>query len=759
MNNDKAKKCYSGIYPSLAVTNGNGTECGIGALASFGGKLYFITYAASCARGSDDGLYILDKDLNLEKSEKSVGGTPANRFIHEESGQLVIGCYFIDKEGNIRTIDPKKLVGRLTSASYSLDEHEKYVYINTMEDGIYKVNVETLEFTTLRFDRYDLLYNEPERMRLSGNQLPGEHAKGGYVGQGVYVTTNNGIGGALLEWDGKGDPQRRESWNIIDNNKYTEVITADGVNGNFDQEKPLWALGWDKASVLLNVKTKDGWTRFRLPKASYTQDADHGWYTEWPRIRKVGGRYLMCMHGMFWEFPENFSPEAMEGLKPLSRHLKMVADFEDFGGKIVFACDDASVMGNPECGRSESNLWFSDNETIDNLSDTKGFGGAAVHKGFEAGEATEPFYIGGFKKVIMHIQNENPGTTNYHIEGLKTGNIKDFIKIGETGIIEGYKWIDLSECGCDWIRVRAGRNCADTSIYFHLSNEAMPCDEKLVAALHKTGSSEPYSKGQLYTLEGEDMLLGYKTEDGYYTWNGTDEIEKCDNAPEVFLKTEPKHDVKYLENSVMIIDHLGIKRHLPIAEKSAFGREIREVVTERNLLNAGGTIYELPRDDSMGAMKLKPVTSHGLDIYDFNSFRGLLILSGVDKNAEGEHIVDGSGEKLWAGNVDDLWKFGSPYGKGGATVNTHLYPNEAGEPYLFYGYKERSVTLSHDSDEDVTFTLEADYMGDGTYGVYKTFLVKPGEKSVHEFPEEYEAHWMRVRINREAKATALFSYK
>ncbi len=756
---DNGKKNFSGIYPHLAVTNRNGTECGIGAVARFGGKLYFVTYAASCARGGDDGLYIVDSELNMERYDGSLGGTDANRFIHTESGQLIIGCYFIDGEGNIRSLDPKCLIGRLTSTSYSLDEPEKYVYINTMENGIYKVNVETLEFETLRPDRFDLFTDEKGRMESASTQLPGEHAKGGYSAGGAYVTTNNGLGGALLEWCGEGDPSKRESWKVIDRNKYTEVITKDGICGNKDSDAPLWAVGWDEASVLLNVRTEEGWTRLRLPKASYTHDADNGWYTEWPRIRKVAGRYLFCMHGMFWEFPENFALGATCGLKPISRHLKMIVDFEDFDGQIVFACDDASVMENRLSGRSQSNLWFSDNEKIDSLSSPMGFGGCCVHSLFEIGDVTEPFYIGGFENAVIHISTSPTCYTSFYIEGSNTAQDDDFHKICDTGAVSTYTWRDLSECGYSWIRVRLTRNTSDCSVYFHLSNAPTENDEKLTRGLHRVGDKSDYNRGILYPIDSDELILGYKTEDGYFTWNGTDGIEKSDTAPAIFDSIMPSPDTVHLENSIVIVDHLGVKRHLPIAYNTEFSREIREVVTERNLLNVGGTVYELPRESSLGAMRMKPITSHGLEIYDFASYRGMLILSGVDGDAEGEHIISDGGVKLWAGCVDDLWKFGRPIGRGGATVGTLLYPNEAGEPFLFYGYQNRSVELSHDSTETVSFTIEADIMGDGTYVPYERIDVPAGATVCHKFPDVYEAHWMRVRIDKLARATALFEYK
>jgi hypothetical protein len=89
---------YSGIYPHLAVTNMGETECGIGAVVSWNGKLWYITYPANEALGSDDKLYCLDENMKVTTFFGSVGGTHANRMIHCESNQLNIGLYFIDSK-------------------------------------------------------------------------------------------------------------------------------------------------------------------------------------------------------------------------------------------------------------------------------------------------------------------------------------------------------------------------------------------------------------------------------------------------------------------------------------------------------------------------------------------------------------------------------------------------------------------------------------------------------------------------------------
>ncbi|MGC4004141.1 MAG: hypothetical protein QM811_13885 [Pirellulales bacterium] len=91
----------SGIYPHLAMFNGHG-ECVVGAIVPWGGKLWVITYPPHMRTGSNDKLYEIDKDSKQTIRDESVGGTHANRMIHNESKQLIIGPYAIDEQGHVR---------------------------------------------------------------------------------------------------------------------------------------------------------------------------------------------------------------------------------------------------------------------------------------------------------------------------------------------------------------------------------------------------------------------------------------------------------------------------------------------------------------------------------------------------------------------------------------------------------------------------------------------------------------------------------
>ena len=96
----------SGIYPHLAFYNSQG-ECGTGAVVLWAGKLWAITYSPHFPKGSDDKLYEITPNLDINIRFESIGGTPANRMIHNESNQLFIGPYAINDKGNVQAIPYK----------------------------------------------------------------------------------------------------------------------------------------------------------------------------------------------------------------------------------------------------------------------------------------------------------------------------------------------------------------------------------------------------------------------------------------------------------------------------------------------------------------------------------------------------------------------------------------------------------------------------------------------------------------------------
>ena len=117
----------SGIYPQLAMFNHEG-ECGTGAVVPWADRLWVNTYGPHKPLGSTDKLYEITPDLQQIVRPESVGGTPANRMIHAESHQLVIGPYFIDAQRRVRAVLPKFMPGRLTGNARDLTDPANSIY-------------------------------------------------------------------------------------------------------------------------------------------------------------------------------------------------------------------------------------------------------------------------------------------------------------------------------------------------------------------------------------------------------------------------------------------------------------------------------------------------------------------------------------------------------------------------------------------------------------------------------------------------------
>lgn len=243
----------SGIYPHLAFFN-NEQECGTGAVVPWADRLWIVTYAPHSPGGSSDKLYEITPDLELIVRPESIGGTPANRMIHDESQQLFIGPHAIDKDRNVRTIPFSKMFGRPTGNARHLTDPAGKIYAATMEEGIYEIDVKTLAVT-------ELFADEAKKGQPRYADLPGYHGKGLYSGQGLLVYANNGDygedrmtnpaseSGALATWDGKS-----EKFELVRRNQFTDVTGPGGIHGSKNPgTDPIWTVGWDHRSVLLMV--------------------------------------------------------------------------------------------------------------------------------------------------------------------------------------------------------------------------------------------------------------------------------------------------------------------------------------------------------------------------------------------------------------------------------------------------------------------------------------------------------------------------
>lgn len=794
---------YSGIYPHLAYYNSEG-ECGTGAVVNWADRLWVITYGPHLPYGSSDKLYEITSDLQQITRKESVGGTPANRFIHKESNQLFIGPYVIDKERNVKVIPLTEYPGRYTGVARHLSDPANKLYIATMEEGFYEVDVNSLAVKTLYVDGNVMNAHEDDTKANKPNPLlPGAHGKGFYSGQGVVVYSNNGeaderalsdfnlTSGALSEWDG-------ENWKLVRRNQFTEVSGPGGIYGNTVPETdPIWVTGWDARSVLVGVRDKGTWSFYRLPKASNSYDGAHGWNTEWPRIRNVGTDdnpdYLMTMHGMFWRFPKTFSADQTAGIRPRSAYLKVIGDFTRWNDRLVFGCDDSAhkeflnkrkVKGDIEGpGQSNSNLWFTDVDKPDNLGSTTAIGAVWIEDSVESGEVSEPFLFAGWEKRCAWLRNSGKASVNILLEVDENGNnqwqtLKTVnVPAGQSVFIE---FAD-SEKG-EWIRATPDKSVTLSLEFAYTDNERNIENVEIFKGISKI-NDKTSAGALLYGLGDERRALGVLTgtfhgdefvESGYYELDGKMSLEKKkDMKTEELIRTRfaiPQNVISIEESSVLIVDDNNRRWRLPLGNETYKSlidagtlRICREVATERDLFNCMGTFFELPAENADGFAKIRPVSSHNFRIHDYASYRGLLVMSGLnpDEVQHNSHIIRSSDGKamLWVGTIDDLWALGKPVGHGGPWKNTQVSTGEFSDPYLIGFYDKKELILSHDQSSDVTFTLEVNPIGHGEWITYKKINVKAGESLNFNFPDSFQARWIRFSVNKSCKATTFLTYK
>jgi hypothetical protein len=796
---------FSGIYPGLAMYNNEG-ECGTGAVVPFGAKLWVITYAPHWPFGSSDKLYEISPDLQQKVREESIGGTCANRMIHKESNQLFIGPYAIDAKGNVRAIPYSVMPGRHTGTARHLYNPANKIYTATMEEGLYEIDVNTLDVKELYRDAN--FRGEKRGIDVSITKdkanLPGAHGKGLYSGQGVVVYSNNGENskfshskfdveaGVLAEWNGK-------EWTMIRRNQFVEVTGPGGIYGNRKPATdPIWATGWDHKSVLVGVRNAiTGWSFYRLPKASHTYDGAHGWNTEWPRIRDIGTTnkpdYLMTMHGLFWKFPHTFSSNNSLGIRPRSAYLKVIGDYALWNNLVVFGCDDSAqkeflnvrkMKGTLEGpGQSNSNLWFVPANKLNQFGPNTAEGAIWIADSVKAGVFSEPFLFAGWDLRSAWIKNEGSESITFSFDVDKKGNnswstLKTVIVLPGNSVNIVFS---QSESG-EWVRVKTDK---DTKATVHFSytqtDDRITTSDKIFSGISSVQSSESHG-GLLWALGNNRRKLGVLAgqltnnkfeESGYYELDSLMNLVRVEDLTTTSYIREkvaiPKQVVTIDEASVLIVDDRNRRWRLPKGDNkfdaltnNGLLRVCREVATERDLFQCSGTFYELPAENADGFAKIRPVSSHNFRIHDYASYRGMLIMTGIDPQSAigNSHIILSSDKKaaVWAGVIDDLWKLGKPVGKGGPWKNSVVKPGVASDPYLIGFFDKRNLTLNHDLKESVTFNIEVEPIGHGPWMVYKTITVKPGETFKYAFPNGFQSRWIRFVADKNCSATAWLTY-
>ena len=182
---------------------------------------------------------------------------------------------------------------------------------------------------------------------------------------------------------------------------------------------------------------------------------------------------------------------------------------------------------------------------------------------------------------------------------------------------------------------------------------------------------------------------------------------------------------------------------------------IRHAMTERLLMDVHGMFYELPALSYEGKIwGIRPICSHLRVVPDFCHWRGLFVMA----SNQIDHDEGQPQSGLWFGNIDELWSMGKPAGWGGPWWDAPVKAGTVSDPFLMTGFDKKVMHLAHESSRQVSFTVEVDFLGNGTWKTYESFSVPAKGYVHHEFPDGFSAHWVRVRVDADCTATAYFMY-
>ncbi len=448
-----------GTFPHLAVKASHlpaRSETGIGALMPWADRLWFVTYVAhKAATGGGTGLFSVNDELEISKHPESRVGTYANRIVHAESNQLIIGPHAIDVDGNVRTFEDLADT-RLTATARHLTEPADKVYFVGMEGEFFEANVHTLETSHL--------FDMNEALEVGAKS----HYKDGYTDHGRVVIANNTYDaddfergtsdGRLAEWDG-------ETWRVIARTQFNTVTGR--CSGNLG--RAIYAVGQDRASALLYVYLPEtDWQLYRLPKSTHTQD--HAWTTEWPRIREVESeRWLMDASGMFYELPVMTYANAVWGIVPICRHLRIVGDYCSWNGMLVMAGDQTTPINdsNPFVGQPQSNLWLGKTDDLWSFGGKpSGWGGPWWETHIERNESSAPYLMTGFDQKCLHVSHDG-GSARFTIE-LDFQGTGVWHRYADVETADGYGLHVFPTGLCaHWARLTPHQACTATAQFFY----------------------------------------------------------------------------------------------------------------------------------------------------------------------------------------------------------------------------------------------------------------------------------------------------
>ncbi|HBY59029.1 MAG TPA: hypothetical protein DEH78_04360, partial [Solibacterales bacterium] len=200
------------------------------------------------------------------------------------------------------------------------------------------------------------------------------------------------------------------------------------------------------------------------------------------------------------------------------------------------------------------------------------------------------------------------------------------------------------------------------------------------------------------------------------------------------------------------------------------GPRIREIGEKALLMTMHGTFWAFPRTFTASTSAgIAPRSTYLRVVGDFARWGERLVL-GCDDTAMNEFYnvrrakgkIAGPGQSqsnLWFLDPARLSQLGPPIGRGGVWIRDDVKAGVASEPYLFSGYDHRLLHLAHQSAGEVTFRLEVDRAGNGTWAPLRDVTVPSRGYAFTMFAPAERGAWVRISTRQPARqATAFFQY-
>jgi hypothetical protein len=228
----------------------------------------------------------------------------------------------------------------------------------------------------------------------------------------------------------------------------------------------IFATGWDEASVLFHALVKGKWLNYRLPKMSHA--FVQGWQTEWMRIREIETeRFMVDIHGGFYELQPIAMEDAIWGLKPVCQHLRVIPDYCSFRGMMALAGNENTPNGenNPVGGQPQSGIWFGKTDDLWGFGKPQGWGGPWRNTAVKKGEPSDPYLMTGFDKKVLHVKSDKPVDVNIEIDFLGNGSWVPYEGIPVRG---GYRYhIFPAGFSAHWVRLTADTDCTASAEFIY----------------------------------------------------------------------------------------------------------------------------------------------------------------------------------------------------------------------------------------------------------------------------------------------------